>query len=95
MFASNCTLALGFGFWALDRPDMNLKINLASTAISAILGPWLVREHGLIGAAYALFMASTAVSVVRVLLLRRCLAGRRAPLAMSQSILLQKDAALL
>lgn len=73
VLVSNATLALGFGFWALNRPDMNLKINLLSTATAVILGPWLVSRYGLLGAAYGLLIANTAVSAFRVLHLRRML----------------------
>ncbi len=73
VLASNCTLALGFGFWAIGRPDMNFKINLISVVIAAGLGPWLVRTHGLIGAAYGLLLANASVSILRVSLLKRAL----------------------
>jgi O-antigen/teichoic acid export membrane protein len=73
VLASTSSLAVGFGFWALGRPDLNLKINLLSIVIAAALGPWLVSAHGLLGAAFGLLVANTAASALRVLLLRRVL----------------------
>lgn len=77
VLASTCTLALGFGFWAVGRPDINLKINLVSTITAVSIGPALVGTYGLVGAAYGLLAANTAVSLLRLLLLRRVLHRRQ------------------
>jgi O-antigen/teichoic acid export membrane protein len=71
VLVSSSTLALGFGFWAVGRPDMNLKINLLSAASALAFGPFLVSAFGLLGAAYGLLLANTIVSLVRVLTLKR------------------------
>jgi O-antigen/teichoic acid export membrane protein len=69
----NSTLAVGFGFWAIGRPDVNLKINSLAVVIAVTAGPLLVGLYGLVGAAYGLLLAAFSVSVLRVLMLRRVL----------------------
>jgi O-antigen/teichoic acid export membrane protein len=71
VFASQCTLALGFAFWAVGRPDLNLKINVVSTFTAAMIGPFAVSAFGLMGAAWGLLAANIAVSAIRVVVLKR------------------------
>lgn len=66
-FASNFTLAVGFGFWAIGRPDINCKINLIALGITLTLGLWLVKAFGILGVAYGFLFASAAVSAVRLI----------------------------
>jgi O-antigen/teichoic acid export membrane protein len=76
-FVSNCTLPLGFGFWAIGRPDINLRINAVSTVVTLVIGPWLVHSYGLMGAAIGLLLGNGVVSFLRVLLLRPTLSRVR------------------
>lgn len=76
VFIANSTLALGFGFWALGRPDINLKINIVSAGSAVILGPVAVSIYGLLGAAWGLLLGNAAVSLIRVVTLRRLLHAR-------------------
>jgi O-antigen/teichoic acid export membrane protein len=69
----NSTLAVGFGFWAIGRPDVNLKINSLAIVLAVTAGPLLVWLYGLVGAAFGLLLAALSVSVLRVWLLRRVL----------------------
>ena len=73
VLVSNAGLAMGFGFWAINRPDINLKINIIATISAATAGPWLVNSQGLMGAACGLLIANTSVSAIRLLLLRQML----------------------
>lgn len=66
MFASNSTLAVGFGFWAVGRPDINCKINLIALGITLTLGLVLVKYFGVLGVAYGFLCASVTVSGVRL-----------------------------
>jgi len=76
VIVANCTLALGFAFWAMGRPDINLKINLISTGFGLAAGPILVSRWGILGAASGLLLGNAAVSLVRVITLKKVLYTR-------------------
>jgi len=76
VIVANCTLALGFAFWAMGRPDINLKINLISTGFGLAAGPILVSRWGILGAAWGLLLGNAAVSLVRVITLKKVLYTR-------------------
>lgn len=61
---------LGFGLWAVGRPDINLKINLIALGCSASFGFWLADTLGLLGAACGLLMGNAAVSLTRFIAAR-------------------------
>ena len=76
VLALNSTLAVGFGFWAIGRPDINLKINSLAVVLAVTAGPLLVRTYGLVGAACGLLLAASSVAALRVLFLKRVLDRR-------------------
>ncbi len=58
MFFSGIALGPTYGMWAMERPDLNFKINLVLLAISFLCGVWLVRSLGVFGASIALFLTN-------------------------------------
>jgi O-antigen/teichoic acid export membrane protein len=61
--------ALAFAFsralFAVERADLDFRLNLAAIAIMATLGLWLVRVYGPLGAALGLLTAIVLTSAVR------------------------------
>jgi O-antigen/teichoic acid export membrane protein len=46
-----------FGLWAMERADINFKINLSSLVLTVVLGTLLVKLFGALGAAYGLLIS--------------------------------------
>jgi O-antigen/teichoic acid export membrane protein len=61
--------AVAFAFsralFAVERADLDFRLNLAAIAIMATLGLWLVRSYGPLGAALGLLTAIVLTSAVR------------------------------
>ncbi len=61
--------AVAFAFsralFAVERADLDFRLNLAAIAIMATLGVWLVRSYGPLGAAIGLLTAIVLTSMVR------------------------------
>lgn len=61
--------AVAFAFsralFAVERADLDFRLNLAAIAIMATLGLWLVRSYGPLGAALGLLIAIVLTSTVR------------------------------
>lgn len=62
--------AIAFAFsralFAVERADLDFRLNFAAIAIMATLGLWLVRSYGPLGAAVGMLTAIVVTSVVRV-----------------------------
>lgn len=60
-------LAFGvdYGIWAMERTDLNFRIELARLLITFTLGVGLVKVFGLIGVAWGLLIGSIAVSIIQ------------------------------
>jgi O-antigen/teichoic acid export membrane protein len=71
VLAGQSTLAIGYGFWAIGRPDINCKINAISATCAAVAGPFMVNMFGMRGAAYGLLAANTVVSIIRIMIFQR------------------------
>lgn len=61
--------AVAFAFsralFAVERADLDFRLNLAAIAIMATLGVWLVHNYGPLGAAIGLLSAIVLTSAVR------------------------------
>jgi O-antigen/teichoic acid export membrane protein len=61
--------AVAFAFsralFAVERADLDFRLNLAAVAIMMTLGLWLVRSYGPLGAALGLLIAIVSTSGVR------------------------------
>jgi O-antigen/teichoic acid export membrane protein len=66
-------LAAGFGvsrgLFCLDRADLDFLVNLAPFAVLLLLGPVLVRSHGVLGAAFTALVAYALAAGLRVVAL--------------------------
>lgn len=65
----------GFSFscalFAIDRADVDFKVNFVALFVLLTVGLWLARSFGPLGAAYGLLIANTATSGVRYVALTR------------------------
>lgn len=71
LLVSNSSLALGFGFWAIGRPDVNCKINLIALALTATVGLLLVNNFGVLGMAYGSLLSNAVVAGTRFVVFTR------------------------
>jgi O-antigen/teichoic acid export membrane protein len=63
-------LAFPYGMLSLRRPEVDFAINLACIGSFLAFGTWLVRAHGVIGAAISFAMVQTLALVLRVAVFR-------------------------
>jgi O-antigen/teichoic acid export membrane protein len=63
---SSVTFSFSRGLIAMERADMDFILNIA-VVMSLLLGIWLVRTFGLLGAAYGLLIANSLASSLRVI----------------------------
>jgi len=54
-----------YGLWAMERPDINLKINLIALIVTISIGFLMVKSFGLIGVALGLISANAIAFLIR------------------------------
>jgi O-antigen/teichoic acid export membrane protein len=59
------TVGPSYALSAMDRPDINFRINLVVLVLSCTVGIWLVKAYGPIGAAMGLVVSNGVATVVR------------------------------
>ena len=67
LLVSAVAFAYSRALFAVERADLDFRLNFAAIVIMATLGIWLVRIHGPLGAALGLFIAIFVTSAVRVI----------------------------
>jgi O-antigen/teichoic acid export membrane protein len=60
-----------YGLWALERSDINCKINLLALCVTLTIGLWFVKFFGPLGAAFGLLLGNTSASAVRFMIFYR------------------------
>lgn len=73
LLAIALAFAFSRGLFAIERADVDFLVNFVVLFVLIALGIWLVRAHGVLGAACALLTANLAALVVRALAFLRCL----------------------
>lgn len=69
--ASAIASAAAYGLWAMERPDVNFKVNLIALSVTLTLGLWLAKSFGPLGVASGLLTGITAASTVRYIVFNR------------------------
>jgi O-antigen/teichoic acid export membrane protein len=57
---------VSYGLWAIERPDINAKVNLVCLGLTMTLGFWLVQLYGAIGAAYGLLINNLVLLLIKI-----------------------------
>ena len=65
LVAASLAFAFSRGLFALERADIDFKVNFIPLIILFTFGIWFVRYHGPLGAAYGLLLANLAAAAVR------------------------------
>jgi len=65
LVAASLAFAFSRGLFALERADIDFKVNFVPLLILFTFGIWVVRSHGPLGAAYGLLLANLAAAAVR------------------------------
>ncbi len=73
------SLAFPYGMLTLKRPAVDFSINVACFASFLAAGLWLIRTHGVFGAACSFLLVETVALVLRVLAFRRVVASAGRP----------------
>jgi O-antigen/teichoic acid export membrane protein len=73
------TIPIGFGLCAMERPDVNFKVNLISFGAMLTLGLWLVKSFGPLGVAYGLLIGHIGASTARYIIFARLIQTNSVP----------------
>ncbi len=73
LLAIALAFAFSRGLFAIERADVDFAVNFVVLFVLIALGVWLVRAHGVLGAAVALLTANLAALAVRAFAFLRCL----------------------
>jgi O-antigen/teichoic acid export membrane protein len=65
MVAASIAFAFSRALFAMERSDVDFKVNFIPLFILLTCGVWLVRSFGPIGAAFGLLLANMAATAVR------------------------------
>jgi O-antigen/teichoic acid export membrane protein len=74
MVANGLSIVAGNGLWAMDRPALNVRADVASVLATLVSALPLVHVLGVTGAALAMFVGKAVGSVVRWSILARAMA---------------------
>jgi O-antigen/teichoic acid export membrane protein len=69
--ASAVSLAVGYGLWALERPQVNFKVSIIQLGVTLTIGLMFVKPFGLLGIACGLLAGNAAASIVRCIVFNR------------------------
>lgn len=69
--ASSVSLPASYGLWAMERPEVNFKVNIIALGTALTLGLWFVNMFGVVGVGYGLLVGNTIASMVRCMIFRR------------------------
>ncbi len=59
------SFVVDYGIWAMEKPDINFKINAVRLLVTLVFGIWLVRALGPLGVALGLVCGSLAVCLLQ------------------------------
>ena len=74
-FMTSITFPLNQGLLAMEKSDVGFKSYLFALMCTAILGLWLARYYGPVGAAIGLLVGNTAASVFRFVSYNKCISS--------------------
>ncbi len=77
LFAWWLSAAFSYGLWAIERSDINFKINMIAFCVTATIGIWLAKVSGPLGVAYSLLAGNLAATLVRYIVFCRFFPGLR------------------
>ena len=69
--ASATAWPASYALWAMERPDINFKVNLIALVVALTLGVWMVKSFGLLGIGYGLLVGNTLASATRYIAFAR------------------------
>ena len=64
-------LGVGYGIWAMERADLNFRIEMVRVLMTVTLGVGLVYFFGLIGVAWGLLLGNMVVLISRALVFKK------------------------
>ena len=70
-FIYSITLPIAFGLWALERSDLNFRIDILSLGITMTLGLYFVKLFGSLGVAYSLLISNIITSFIRYIIFNK------------------------
>jgi O-antigen/teichoic acid export membrane protein len=76
--ASSLAFPINAGLLAMEKPDVGFKSHLLSLAVMILLGFWLVKSFGPLGAAWGLLLGNAAATAFRWATLKRILSKAEA-----------------
>lgn len=66
LFVSSIAFSFSRGLFALERADIDFKVNLVAFALMLTVGIWLAYTFGVVGAAWGALLTNTVATVLRV-----------------------------
>lgn len=68
IFSWALSLPISYGLWAIERPDLNFKVNLIAIGMTLSIGFWLVKAFGLLGVACGILIGNISSSAARYII---------------------------